>query len=82
MTGQILTVLFSRAFRACRIEYGLMHAAATLYFADIARPSEMMASVMVGWSREWSIIFARRGRDTLVVKLSEDELILPILARE
>ena len=78
MTGQILTVVFSRAFRACGIEYGLMHAVATLYFADIASPSEMPASVIVGWRREWSIIFARRGRDTLVVNIAEDELMMAI----
>lgn len=59
-----------------------MHAAATLYFADSARPLEMLASVMVGWRREWSIIFARRGRDTLVVNTSEDKLIVSILDRE
>lgn len=81
MTGQILTVLFPRAFRACGIEYGLMHAVATLYFAAIARPSEMLESVIVGWRREWSIIFARRGRDTLAVNISEDELMMASLDR-
>ena len=44
-----------------------MQAVATEYFADILRPSATMSSVIVGCRREWSIIFARVGRETLRV---------------
>lgn len=37
---------------------------ATEYFFEIWRPAETSESVMVGCSREWSIIFASSGRET------------------
>jgi hypothetical protein len=37
---------------------------ATEYFFEIWRPVATSESVMVGCSREWSIIFASSGRET------------------
>ena len=44
-----------------------MQAVATPYFLLIWRPARTSSSVIVGWSREWSIIFARSSRETEIV---------------
>ncbi len=67
MTGQIATVVPERYLFARGMEYGFMQAVATLYFNEVLKPSTRTASVIVGWRREWSIIFERMGRETLTV---------------
>jgi hypothetical protein len=47
--------------------YGFTQAVATEYFLEIWRPAETSSSVMVGWRREWSIILASSGRETVRV---------------
>lgn len=39
----------------------------TLWWRASWRPSSMVASVMVGWRREWSTNLARMARETVVV---------------
>lgn len=36
---------------------------ATFHFLAVFKPVRTSSSVMLGWSREWSIIFARPGRE-------------------
>lgn len=40
---------------------------ATEYFFEMARPAATSSSVIVGWRREWSIIFASSGSETVRV---------------
>ena len=53
-----------------------MQAVATLYFRASLKPSMRIASVIVGWRREWSIILARIGRETLTVGLGEADAMV------
>src|SRR4051812_45893835 len=58
MTAQASTSEPSSTSRAIAIEYGLMHAVATSYARASFHPATISASVIVGCSREWSIILA------------------------
>src|SRR5271170_2155796 len=76
MTGHIETFVPCKCFFANGMAYGLMQAVATLYLRERFRPSSMIWSVMVGCRREWSIILARMGRETLtLVDGSEDAML-------
>jgi len=75
MTGQTSTEEPSSSFLANRMWYGFTQAVATEYFLEMARPAETSSSVMVGWRREWSIIFARSGSEVRTVLGRVDAMV-------
>ena len=82
MTGHIETLVPCKYFFANGMAYGLMQAVATLYLSESFRPSSRIWSVMVGCRREWSIILARMGRETLTLTLVdgfEDAMLAVVL---
>lgn len=52
-----------------------MHAVAVACLTERWQPDSMIASVMVGWRREWSIVLARRGRETRMVLGGADPIL-------
>lgn len=67
MTGQTWASEPASALLASGIWYGLTHAVATLLMRAIFRPACTSASVMVGCSREWSIVLASWESVTVMV---------------
>src|SRR5512136_1991755 len=58
ITAQTLTSEPSRRLFAIGTAYGLTQAVATSYWSANSQPDAIILSLMVGWSREWSIILA------------------------
>src|SRR2546421_11233965 len=79
MTGHIETFVPCKYFFANGMAYGLMQAVATLYLSERFRPSSRIWSVMVGCRREWSIILARMGRETLTLVDGFEDAMLAVV---